>query len=84
MLTNHLKRLIDKANKSSNKTRWGCYPLAPSIGLSEKEISLHQKAAQDHAVAYQALVEADLLPEAETHQKAMDNHNLVVQRVGNY
>ena len=81
-MNKQLQRLIDAANKASNRTRWGIYPMAPSVGLSEKEISLHQKAVEAHSKAYQALIQAKFQDEAELHQKAIDNHSWVTQRLG--
>jgi hypothetical protein len=79
-----LNRLITAADRASSKTRWGCYPMAPSIGLSEPEIQLHHKAIETHGLALDAAKEAGLEAEARIQQRAIDNHSWVTQRVGNY
>lgn len=79
-----LKRLIAAANRASSKTRWGSYPMAPSIGLSEREIQLHQKAMEAHWIAMEAAKKAGLEAEVLTQQRAIDNHSLVTTRVGGF
>jgi hypothetical protein len=80
----NLKSFITAANKASSNTRWGCYPMAPSIGLTEREISQHQKALEAHGEAYEALLVAGYTEEAELHKKAFDRHSWVTLRIGNY
>lgn len=79
-----LRLLVAKANKASSVVRWGCYPMAPSIGLTDKEISLHAKAMQAHGTAELALIEAGLVEEASKHRKAIDSHSWVVNKLGNF
>jgi len=79
-----LNRLITAADKASSKTRWGYYPMAPSIGLSEREIQLHQKALDAHGVALEAAKELGIEAEVRIQQRAIDFHSDVVNRVGNY
>lgn len=79
-----LKRLIAAADRASNKTRWGYYPMAPSIGLSEREIQLHQKALDAHGAALEAAEKVGLESEVRIQKRAIDNHSWVTTRVGNF
>lgn len=83
-MNKELKRLIVAADRASNRTRWGYYPMAPSIGLSEREIQLHQKAMDAHGAALEAAEQAGLESEVRIQKRAIDNHSSVVNRVGNY
>jgi hypothetical protein len=76
------KRLVDKANRASDKTRWGHYPMAPSVGLSEREIDRHSVALEAHATAAKACEAAGLPEEARVHRQAVEQHSWVTQRRG--
>ncbi len=79
----HIQQLVKAANKASMQCRWGYYPMAPSIGLTDKEIDKHSIAIEKHGVAKDALNNAGFSNEAETHSRIIDSHSWVVQRVGN-
>jgi hypothetical protein len=84
MMSKELQRLILAANNASDQAHFGPYPMAPSIGLTEKEIRKHAVACEKHDLAAKALVDAGFLKEAIVHKKACENHNWVVNKVGNH
>lgn len=77
-----LKKLCTAAWKASHKTKFSCYPMAPALGLSDKEVAKHRPALEAHAKAAKALKEAGLLTEAQEHEKMKDSHSWAANRIG--
>ena len=83
-MNRELKKLVTAAKRASRKTRCGYYPMAPSIGLTDREIARHDPALEANAIAAKALREAGLVEEAKYHERMRDTHSWVVNRVGRY
>lgn len=78
-----LEKLVNAANRASNKTRFGCYPMAPSVGLSDREIAKHRPAMEACAAAAKALKDAGDARAAE-YERAVESHSWVVHRRGSF
>jgi hypothetical protein len=76
-----LEKLVNAANRASQKTRFGCYPMAPSVGITEREIARHRPAMEACAIAAKALKEAGD-PRASEYERAREDHSWVVHRRG--
>ncbi len=81
-MNKELKKLITAANRASDKTRFGHYPMAPSVGLSDREIARHRPALVAHGVAARALEAAGFKAEATEHLRAVQEHSWVIHRRG--
>lgn len=76
------RKLITKAWKASEKCKFGHYPMAPSVGLTDAQIELHRPAMNAHAAAAKALEAAGDKARAARHRKVVDGHSWVVRRRG--
>lgn len=77
-----IKKLVTFSKRLSRKTKFGRYPMAPSQGLTDKEIALHRPAMAAHYAASNALREAGYEADADEHLMFAENHSWVVQRRG--
>lgn len=79
-----LKKLVTAANRASSRTRFGHYPMAPSVGLSDKEIERHRPALEANGAAAKALEAAGLVEDATFYKKMVESHSWVVNRRGTF
>lgn len=84
MTDRELKQLVTKAHRLSQKTKFGPYPMAPSVGLTEREVERHRPAMDACFAAAKALVEAGRGDEARELERAGQSHSWVVRRRGTF
>ena len=76
-----LEALVRGADRASSKTRFGCYPMAPSMGLTDKQIAAHG-AAQAACLAALEALRASNDSRADLYERAVESHSWVVNRRG--
>lgn len=77
-----LKKLATAAWRASRKCKWSCYPMAPGLNLTDREVSRHRPALEAHGVAAKAFKAAGMEAECREHEAVLRRHSDVIHGVG--
>jgi len=77
-----IKKLIAQAHAIASKCKFGHYPMAPSVGLSEKQIGAHKIAKTAYSAVIEALTAAGRIDETHEFRKYIEEHSWVTSRRG--